>query len=133
MNRSRRAVDKPPIAEVLKHYYSISVKERAGWSKILCPLHVDENPSASVSTEKQRWNCFVCQVSEDSIDVIMREENIGFRQATAWAHARFGGSGEDVPPAVPGEPGRGVHQGPRPGRRGRQVRPGLRRFGSDWT
>ncbi|MFJ8699442.1 CHC2 zinc finger domain-containing protein [Streptomyces ardesiacus] len=133
MSRPRRAVVKPPISAVLQHYYSIQVKERAGWSKILCPLHVEDNPSASVSTEKQRWNCFVCQVSEDSIDVIMREEKIGFREAQAWAHARFGGSGEDLPPAVQGQPGRGVHSGPRPGRRGREVRPGVRRFGSDWA
>ncbi|WP_442807316.1 CHC2 zinc finger domain-containing protein [Streptomyces sp. NBC_01751] len=132
MNRPR-AVDKPPITEVLKHYYSIDVKERAGWTKVPCPLHVDDNPSASVSTEKQRWNCFVCQVSEDSIDVIMREEKIGFREASAWAHARFGGSGESVLPAVQGESGRGVHQGSRSGKRGGQVHPGIRRFGADWT
>ncbi|MEV5677478.1 CHC2 zinc finger domain-containing protein [Streptomyces sp. NPDC052179] len=109
------------------------MKQRAGWSKIPCPLHVDQNPSASVSTEKERWTCFVCQVSEDSIDVIMREESIGFREAQAWAHARFGGSGENVLPAVQGESGRGVHQGSRPGRRSRPVHPGVRRFGADWS
>ncbi|WP_374191296.1 CHC2 zinc finger domain-containing protein [Streptomyces argyrophylli] len=133
MSRPRSAVVKPPIAEVLRHYYQIDVKQRAGWSKIPCPLHVDENPSASVSTEKQRWNCFVCQVSEDSLDVIMRMEGIGFREAQSWAHERFGGGREDVPPAVQGEPGRGVHQGSRPGRRGGSIRPGIRRFGADWT
>ncbi|MFE5542792.1 CHC2 zinc finger domain-containing protein [Streptomyces sp. NPDC056534] len=133
MNQPRSSVSKPPIAAVLKHYYSIDVKERAGWSKTLCPLHVEENPSASVHTERNRWNCFVCQVSEDSIDVIMREEKIGFREAQAWAHARFGGSGQDVLPPVQGEPGRGVHQGPRPGGRSRKVPTRVRRFGADWT
>ncbi|MFC9591505.1 CHC2 zinc finger domain-containing protein [Streptomyces sp. NPDC056944] len=133
MNRPRSSVSKPPIAEVFKHYYSIAVRERAGWTKVPCPLHVDENPSASVNTERDRWNCFVCQVSEDSIDVIMREENIGFREAQAWAHARFGGSGQGVLPPVQGESGRGVHQGSRTGERGRTVRPRIRRFGADWT
>ncbi|MEU6765885.1 CHC2 zinc finger domain-containing protein [Streptomyces sp. NPDC046853] len=133
MSRPRRAVAKPPIAAVLKHYYSIDVKERAGWSKTLCPLHVEENPSASVSTEKNRWNCFVCQVTEDSLDVIMREESIGFREAQAWAHARFGGSGENVLPPVPGQSSPGVHQGSRPGKRGRTIHSGIRRFGSDWA
>ncbi|MYX26033.1 hypothetical protein GTY75_05005 [Streptomyces sp. SID8381] len=118
---------------MLKHYYSIDVKQRAGWSKIPCPLHVDDNPSASVSTEKQRWTCFVCQVSEDSIDVIMREEKIGFREAQAWAHARLGGSGENLPSAIQEQPGRGVRHGPRPGRRSGQVRLGVRRFGADWA
>ncbi|WP_443062942.1 CHC2 zinc finger domain-containing protein [Streptomyces sp. NBC_00440] len=133
MNLPRSSVIKPPIAEVLKHYYSIDVKQRAGWSKIPCPLHVDENPSASVNTEKDRWNCFVCQVSEDSIDIVMREENIGFREAQAWAHARFSGSGENLLPAVQGEPGRGVHQGSRPGGHSREVHPRIRRFGADWS
>ncbi|MFK0231235.1 CHC2 zinc finger domain-containing protein [Streptomyces sp. NPDC090303] len=133
MNRPRSSVSKPPIAGVFEHYYSISISKRAGWTKVPCPLHVDENPSASVSTENDRWNCFVCQVSEDSIDVIMREEKIGFREAQAWALARFGGSGQGVLPPVQEEPGRGVHQGPRPGGRSRAVRPRIRRFGADWT
>ncbi|MFJ7329050.1 CHC2 zinc finger domain-containing protein [Streptomyces cyaneofuscatus] len=133
MIRPPTAVSRPPIAGVLKHYYSIDVKRRAGWSKIPCPLHVDSNPSASANTEKNRWNCFVCQVSEDSIDVVMREEQLGFREAQAWAHARFSGSGEDVLPAVQGESGRGVHQRPQSGRRSREVHPGVRRFGADWT
>ncbi|MVO87405.1 hypothetical protein GPA10_22225 [Streptomyces sp. p1417] len=133
MSRPRRAVNKPPIADVLKHYYSIDVKQRAGWRKIPCPLHVDENPSASVSTEKERWNCFVCQVTEDSLDVIMREEGIGFRDAQAWAHSRFGGGSERILPSVQGESSRGVHQSPGTGRRSGAIHPGIRRFGSDWA
>ncbi|MFJ9234365.1 CHC2 zinc finger domain-containing protein [Streptomyces anulatus] len=133
MTRPLRAVSKPPIAEVLKHYYQIDVKQRAGWTKVPCPLHVDSNPSASVNAEKDRWNCFVCQVSEDSIDVVMREEKLGFREAQTWAYARFGGSGEDVLPAVQGKPSRGVYTGSRPGRSSREVHPGTRRFGADWA
>ncbi|MFD4608298.1 CHC2 zinc finger domain-containing protein [Streptomyces sp. NPDC058440] len=129
----RRPVVKPPIAEVLRHYYSINVKQRAGWQKTLCPLHVEENPSASVNTEKQRWNCFVCQVSEDSLDVIMREEGIGFREAQDWAYERFGGSREDVLPPISGESSRGVHQGSGPGKRRKPLHPGLDRFGSNWS
>ncbi|WP_079053789.1 CHC2 zinc finger domain-containing protein [Streptomyces graminilatus] len=123
---------KPSIAEVLKHFYGIEAKERAGWQKMLCPLHAEENPSASVSTEKQRWSCFVCDVSEDSYDVIQREEGIGFREAQEFAHTRFGGGGEDLLPPVRGESRRGVHGGPRPGQRRGEVPNRLRRFGSYW-
>ncbi|MFG3582581.1 CHC2 zinc finger domain-containing protein [Streptomyces sp. NPDC047990] len=117
---------------MLRHFYGIEVAERAGWQKMLCPLHAEENPSASVNTQKQRWSCFVCQINEDAYDVVRRENKVGFREAVAWAHAEFGGSGAGVLSPVRGKPGRGVHRGsgPRPG--GGEVRSGLRGFGSHW-
>ncbi|MGW1231448.1 CHC2 zinc finger domain-containing protein [Streptomyces californicus] len=133
MIRPPRPISKPPIAEVLRHYYQIDVKQRAGWAKILCPLHVEENPSASVNVAKSRWNCFVCQVSEDSIDVVMREETLGFREAQAWAHDRFGGGSEGVLPAVRGKYGGEIHRSARARRDRGQVHPRLRRFGTDWA
>ncbi|MEU8948762.1 CHC2 zinc finger domain-containing protein [Streptomyces sp. NPDC048489] len=123
---------KPPIAEVLRHFYGIEVAERAGWQKMLCPLHAEENPSASVNTTKQRWSCFVCQINEDAYDVVRREKKVGFREALAWAHAQFGGGGTDVLPPVQGQSGRGVHQRSGSGGRRREVRDGLRGFGSHW-
>ncbi|WP_435820674.1 CHC2 zinc finger domain-containing protein [Kitasatospora cineracea] len=122
---------KPDIREVLRHFYGIEVRERGGWQKILCPLHPEENPSASVNIEKQRWSCFVCDVREDSYDVIRRELGVGFREAHEFAHERFSGGGADVLRAVRGESGRGVHERPRFGTGGNPIRGGIRRFGSN--
>ncbi|MFE0773895.1 CHC2 zinc finger domain-containing protein [Streptomyces sp. NPDC058861] len=122
---------KPSIADVLKHYYGISLRERGGWQKTLCPLHPEENPSASVNTERQRWSCFVCDIAEDSYDVIMREEGCGFREAQEFSNGRFGGSGKGLLRPVPGEPGRGVYERPRFGARGKPVRNRVRRFGEN--
>ncbi|WP_078590653.1 CHC2 zinc finger domain-containing protein [Streptantibioticus cattleyicolor] len=130
--RCRRVSSKPPIALVLKHYYGIQLRDRSGWQKILCPLHPETNPSASANTGFQRWACFVCDVSEDSYDVIQREEGFGFRQAQEFADSRFGTGSEDVPLAVQGESGRGVHEGSGAGRRRRPVSNRIRRFGSYW-
>ncbi|MFF4557185.1 CHC2 zinc finger domain-containing protein [Streptomyces sp. NPDC001422] len=125
--------DKPPIAEVLRHFYGVEVKERAGWQKMLCPLHTEENPSASANTEKQRWSCFVCQINEDAYDVVRREKELGFREAVAWAHAQFGGGSPELLSSVQGQSSRGVHQRSGPRSRSRQVRSGLGRFGSHWS
>ncbi|MFJ4093459.1 CHC2 zinc finger domain-containing protein [Kitasatospora sp. NPDC089913] len=123
---------KPSIGAVLAHFYGIQIeKDRTGWQKVLCPLHAESHPSASVNLEKARWGCFVCDVSEDGIDVIRREMSIGFREACEFARGRFGGGGEDVFPAVPRKSGRGVHGGPRAGRSGGQVRGGIRPFGTN--
>ncbi|MET8702715.1 CHC2 zinc finger domain-containing protein [Kitasatospora sp. NPDC004723] len=127
------ASPKPPISEVLRHYYGVVLRDRGGWQKILCPLHPEENPSASANTEKQRWSCFVCDVSEDIYDVIMREEGIGFRKAQEWAYSRFGGGCEGLPQPVPRQPGREVHGRPRAGGSSEPVRNRIRRFGENGT
>ncbi|MFE6226878.1 CHC2 zinc finger domain-containing protein [Streptomyces sp. NPDC057854] len=126
---------KPPIAEVLARYYGFSTKATRGRVKIACPLpsHPDSNPSASVDLDKNRWNCFACNLSEDSYAVIMREDKLGFTEAKEFARAEFGGDSEEVSRGVPGKPGRGVHSSSGPGRGRRQVRPGLRRFGDTWA
>ncbi|MFB7906433.1 CHC2 zinc finger domain-containing protein [Kitasatospora sp. NPDC056076] len=125
---------KLPIGAVLAHFYGIQVEaDRAGWQKILCPLHTESHPSASVSVEKARWGCFVCDISEDGIDVIRREMSIGFGEACEFARERFGGGGEDVLPAVSGKSRRSVYGSPRAGRGGNQVRSGIRPFGSNWA
>ncbi|MFD8594571.1 CHC2 zinc finger domain-containing protein [Kitasatospora sp. NPDC059646] len=126
-------MEKPSIREVLGHFYGVEVEEQEGWQKILCPLHPEENPSASVHTERQRWSCFVCDLQEDAYDVIRRELGVGFREAQKFAHGRFGGGGEDVLRAVHGEPGGGVHDRPRFGAGSSALRSGVRRFGAHWS
>ncbi|MER6086555.1 CHC2 zinc finger domain-containing protein [Streptomyces bluensis] len=126
---------KPPIARVLAHYYGFEAKATRGRVKIACPLpsHPDSNPSASVDLDKNRWNCFACNLSEDSYAVIMREGKLGFTEAKEFARTQFGRDSEEVPRELQGEPGRGVRDGSGPRGGGRQVRTGLRRFGSTWT
>ncbi|WP_189855154.1 CHC2 zinc finger domain-containing protein [Streptomyces noursei] len=124
---------KPPIGELFAEFYPEVCIPKAGlWRKVCCPLHRESNPSASVNLELNRWKCFVCGLSEDSYDVIMREKEIGFRDAQEWADSRFGPIGEGLLPADEWKPGRGVRQAPRFGGRSRAVRPGIRRFGENW-
>ncbi|MFF9481412.1 CHC2 zinc finger domain-containing protein [Streptomyces sp. NPDC014733] len=123
---------KPPIAELFAEFYpEVHIPKAGQWRKICCPVHRESNPSASVNLELNRWKCFVCCLSEDSYDVIMREREIGFRQAQEWASSRFGSLGEGLLLADEWKPRRGIHQAPRFGIRSREVRPGIRRFGEN--
>ncbi|WP_420717004.1 CHC2 zinc finger domain-containing protein [Streptomyces sp. H27-H5] len=124
---------KPPISKVLARYYGLDVAVTRGRQKVCCPLHADQNPSASVNVDTDRWNCFSCNLSEDSFDVIMREENIGFLEAQEFAHREFGGDRPDVPRDVPGQPGRSLRNSTGFGSSRRPVRTGVRRFGDTWS
>ncbi|MEU3278175.1 CHC2 zinc finger domain-containing protein [Streptomyces antibioticus] len=126
---------KPSIAEVLRHFYGFETARTGGRVKIPCPLpdHPDSNPSASVDLTGNRWNCFGCNISEDSYAVIMRENACGFTEAKEFAHSEFGGDSPDVPRDVSGQPGRGVRQGSGTGRGSEQLRSGIRRFGDTWS
>ncbi|MGW6597893.1 CHC2 zinc finger domain-containing protein [Streptomyces sp. NPDC055036] len=133
MNTAGTPASKPPIGKVLAHYYGLEVKAARGRQKVCCPLHADSNPSASVNVDTDRWNCFVCNLSEDSYAVIMRERECGFTDAKEFARDEFGGDSEDVPPDVPGQSGRTVRSRSGPRGSGKQVRPGIRRFGDAWS
>ncbi|MFD7605173.1 CHC2 zinc finger domain-containing protein [Streptomyces mirabilis] len=130
---NRNSPPKPAIARVLAHFYGLDISATGGRQKVCCPLHADENPSASVDVDGNRWNCFVCNISEDSWAVITRERSCGFLEAQEFACAEFGGDSQAISPNVPGEPSRGVRNGS--GARGssHKVRPGIRPFGATWS
>ncbi|WP_406307538.1 CHC2 zinc finger domain-containing protein [Streptomyces sp. NBC_00885] len=109
------------------------MKVSRGRQKVCCPLHADDNPSASVDVDGNRWNCFVCNLSEDSYAVIMRERSCGFIEAQEFACAEFGGDSQGLSQDVQRQPSRAVPNGSGSGGGRRQVRPGLRPFGSTWS
>lgn len=47
----------------------------------LCPFHNDNNPSLSVSREKQIYKCFVCGEAGNVFTFLMKYENIAFKEA----------------------------------------------------
>ncbi|MFI9202615.1 CHC2 zinc finger domain-containing protein [Streptomyces sp. NPDC053048] len=125
--------EKPPISRVLAHYYGLNIEASRGRQRVCCPLHADSTPSASVNLDKNRWNCFVCNLSEDSYAVIMRERSCGFREAQEFAHREFGGDSQGLPWDVRGEPRRGLRGRARARGSSSAIRPGLCRFGDTWS
>ena len=47
----------------------------------LCPFHNDNNPSLSVSKEKQIYKCFVCGEAGNVFNFLMKYHNISFKEA----------------------------------------------------
>ncbi|MFD0407311.1 CHC2 zinc finger domain-containing protein [Kitasatospora sp. NPDC127116] len=127
--------ERPSILAVFRQYYpETTISEGRGeWQKILCPLHPESRPSASLHRERNRWSCFACDIHEDSLDVIMREEGVSFSEARGIAAERHGAGGQGVPHGAGGQSGRTVPGKPGPAGGGRKVRPRVRRFPSDWA
>ncbi|AWN05261.1 DNA primase [Streptomyces phage Ibantik] len=120
---------KPSILEAFELYYpEVEVPEWGGpWKKILCPIHAEDRPSATINPEVGYWKCHACDLSEDAYAVVMREEGVSFLEAKARADAWECGSSGDVQPSVPREPSRRVPERPRFGRGGSNVAPRFRR------
>lgn len=77
------------LSDKIKRAYTIlEIAERYTTPKksgrnyfILCPFHDDTNPSMSLDTKKNRFKCFACGARGSQIDLFMRYEGIGLKEA----------------------------------------------------
>jgi len=53
-----------------------------------CPLHQDKTPSLSFD-DKGLWYCFVCGVGGDMFELVMKVENLTFKESLSWFNDRF--------------------------------------------
>ena len=49
----------------------------------LCPFHNDKNPSLHFHRGNHRYKCFACGASGDVVDLVMKYNNVGFKEAVA--------------------------------------------------
>ena len=70
------------LIDIIKHYESVE-KTGSNTYKAKCPIHthVDNNPSLSISGDKQVYNCFVCQKGGDVFTFVKEFEQISFEEA----------------------------------------------------
>jgi len=54
-----------------------------------CPLHQDKTPSLSFDEGKGVWYCFVCGVGGDLIALVMKVENLSFKESLSWFNEKF--------------------------------------------
>ena len=64
------------------------VAERLGMQivrhKALCPFHDDHHASLSFSTRRNTFRCFACGAHGGTIDLVMKRQNMGFKEACQW-------------------------------------------------
>ena len=60
-----------------------------------CPFHDDQTPSFGVTPSKNLWNCLAGCGGGDVIELVMRKENVSFRQAVDILRQRLGILPED--------------------------------------
>ncbi|UBI10017.1 hypothetical protein LA324_05250 [Corynebacterium coyleae] len=99
------------IKAVLEHYFpgwEAPEDEHDGWIKCECPVHDDDNPSASVSYELDSFKCHGCGYSGDYIKIIESEEGCGYVEAIATAARISEQCGVALPPETSRKSSRGV-------------------------
>lgn len=87
-----QATEKPDILEVLRFYGAeLPHYIRGNWTPMKCCFHDDSVASAQVrADEGGKFNCFVCGISGDGLDIIMDREGVGFAVARSLAEERHG-------------------------------------------
>ena len=65
-----------PIEEVAEYLGIGTVHHMA-----LCPFHNDKNPSLHFNVMKNRYKCYACGAAGNVIDLVMRYNNVGFKEA----------------------------------------------------
>ena len=79
-----------PIEEVAGRLGMTVVRHTA-----LCPFHNDKNPSLHFHRGKNRFKCFACGASGDVVDLVMKYNNVGFKEAVEWLREERGVGSEE--------------------------------------
>ncbi|MGI6686595.1 MAG: DNA primase [Bacillota bacterium] len=79
---------KADIVEIISDYVSL---KRQGKNYVgLCPFHLEDTPSFSVSPEKQIFYCFGCHKGGSVINFLMEQENLTFPEAVVKLSEKVG-------------------------------------------
>lgn len=76
------------ITELASAYTEL---RRAGRNLVgLCPFHNERTPSFTVYPDNQSYYCFGCGVGGDSVNFVMRSQNLDYSDAVRWLCDRVG-------------------------------------------
>lgn len=76
INRVRQSAD---ITDVISQYIPIEKKGRNFVA--ICPFHDDNNPSLTISPDKQIYKCFVCGAGGNVFTFVQNFNNVSFVEA----------------------------------------------------
>ncbi len=88
-------IDTEPLRtlDIKDVYQALGFELRSGNSNARCfgTAHArgDRNPSMGFDTKSNRFKCFACGISGDTIELVQQAHGIEFREATEWLADRF--------------------------------------------
>lgn len=81
-------VDRTDIVSLIESYLPL---KRQGRNLVgLCPFHLEDTPSFSVSPDKQMFYCFGCQKGGNALSFVMEYEHLSFPEAVQKLATRAG-------------------------------------------
>ena len=81
-------LDRTDIVSLIESYLPL---KRQGRNMVgLCPFHLEDTPSFSVSPDKQMYYCFGCQKGGNAVSFVMEYEHLSFVEAVQKLAARAG-------------------------------------------
>lgn len=79
---------KADIVEIISEYVTL---KRQGKNYVgLCPFHLEDTPSFSVSPDKQIFYCFGCQKGGNIVNFVMEQDNLTLPEAAEKLAAKVG-------------------------------------------
>jgi len=76
-------LQKPDILTTIEREgFTPKQKGKSFW--LSCPFHADKTPSFKIDTDKQRFHCFGCGISGDSISFIQKLHGRNFKEALQY-------------------------------------------------
>lgn len=83
----QRIIDAADVQDVLSDF--LDLKKKGTRYECCCPFHSERTPSFSVNPRTNRWHCFGCGADGDSIEFLMRHQNMSFPEALEWLAKRY--------------------------------------------
>jgi len=78
-------LSKPDIITTIERE-GFAPKQRGKSFWLSCPFHSDRTPSFKIDTDKQKFYCFGCGVSGDSISFVQKLHGLNFKDALQYLH-----------------------------------------------
>ena len=76
------------IVDIISEYIPLSKQGKNFFG--VCPFHDDNNPSMSVSREKQIYKCFSCGASGNVFTFVQNYEQISFKETLSILASKAG-------------------------------------------
>lgn len=76
-------LQKPDIITTIESE-GFAPKQRRKSFWLSCPFHSEKTPSLKIDTDKQRFYCFGCGISGDSISFIQKLHRLNFKEAIQY-------------------------------------------------